>query len=136
LTAFGKVLKCADTSFCTAATSKSPTGQGLAGACVASLALGLPYWGALAAIVGWGIGAAFAINGSRTLFQEHASPENRGRVLSVYSLAVLGAGPLGAFLTGHVAEAIGTLATLGVHGTPMLLAMIATYLFTDVRTFR
>ena len=111
-------------------------GQGLAGACVGSLALGLPYLGALAAIVGWGIGGAFAINASRTLFQEHASRENRGRVLSVYSLAVLGAGPLGAFATGHIAEAIGTPATLALHGTAMVLGMIATYAFTDVRNFR
>jgi MFS family permease len=111
-------------------------GQGFAGLCLIALALGLPYWGALLAVVGWGMGGAFAINASRTLFQVHASEANRGRVLSVYALAILGTGPLGALVTGLLAEAIGTLPTLAVHGTSMTLALLATAAFGRVHDFR
>jgi len=111
-------------------------GQGFAGLCVGALALGLPYAGALAAVVGWGAGGAFAINASRTLFQEHASEINRGRVLSVYSFAVLGAGPLGAFGTGLLADAIGTLSTLAVDGLGMTLIVVAAFAFSRVQHFR
>lgn len=111
-------------------------GQGFAALCLCALSLGLPYWGALAAVIAWGAGGAFAINAGRTLFQEHASEANRGRVLSVYSFAVLGAGPLGAFGTGLIADAIGPLAALAVHGTSMLLGLTAMAAFTRVHHFR
>lgn len=111
-------------------------GQGFAGLCLGALGMGLPFWGAVCITLGWGIGAAFAINAGRTLFQEHASEANRGRVLSVYSLAVLGTGPLGALATGLLAERVGTLATLGLHSLLMTAIIIATFLFTDVRRFR
>jgi MFS family permease len=111
-------------------------GQGFAGLCLLVLALGLPYYGAWMVVVGWGVGGAFAINASRTLFQLQASEANRGRVLSVYAFAVMGAGPFGAFLTGLLAGAVGTLATLAVHGALMTLALLATFAFTRVHHFR
>jgi MFS family permease len=111
-------------------------GQGFAGLCLCALALGLPYPGALAAVVGWGLGGAFAINSSRTLFQEHASEANRGRVLSVYAFAVLGAGPVGALVAGLMADAFGTLATLAIYGVCMTLGLLATFVFGAVHRFR
>jgi MFS family permease len=86
--------------------------------------------------MGWGMGGAFAINSSRTLFQEHASEANRGRVLSVYAFAILGAGPVGALVAGLMADAFGTLATLAVYGTCMTLGLLATFVFGDVHRFR
>lgn len=105
-------------------------GQGFAGLCLGALALGLPFWGAALSTVGWGLGAAFAINASRSLFQQYASVANRGRVLSVYSLAILGVGPLGAFLTGVVAERIGTLATFGAQSIAMTAIIAGAFIFT------
>ncbi|MCZ6783263.1 MAG: MFS transporter [Proteobacteria bacterium] len=111
-------------------------GQGFAGLCLGGLAFGLPFWGAALSTVGWGVGAAFAINASRTLFQEHASEANRGRVLSVYSLAILGTAPAGALLTGFLAGRVGTLETLAIHSSAMTALILATLLFTQVRRFR
>jgi hypothetical protein len=111
-------------------------GQGFAGLCVGALALGLPYWGALIAAIGWGAGGAFSINASRTLFQQHASDANRGRVLSVYSFAILGAGPLGALGTGQLAEAIGTPGALAVMGAGMTLIILGAQTLTHIRHFR
>ena len=100
------------------------------------MALEPPFWGATAAALGWGVGAAFAINASRTLFQEHASEAHRGRVLSVYTLSVLGAGPLGAQLSGTMAESLGTLTTLAVYSTAMTLTIVGCWLFSRVGEFR
>ncbi len=111
-------------------------GQGFAGLCLGALAAGLPFWGAALASFGWGIGAAFAITTSRTLFQEHASEANRGRVLSVYSLAILGTGPFGALIAGFVAGRIGTLTTLAIHSVLMTAIVAFTLLFTRVRYVR
>lgn len=111
-------------------------GQGFAGLCLGALAFGLPFWGSALATFGWGIGAAFAITTSRTLFQEHASEENRGRVLSIHSLAILGAGPIGAVLAGFVAGHIGTLMTLAIESVAMTVVIVLTLLFTRVRHLR
>ena len=111
-------------------------GQGFAGLSLGGMALGLPFWGAVLSTLGWGMGAAFAINASRTLFQEHASDVNRGRVLSVYALSILGTGPLGALLSGFLAGRVGTLTTLAIHSTAMTAVIAGTLLFTRVRRFR
>jgi MFS family permease len=111
-------------------------GQGFAGLCLGALAVGLPFWGAALATFGWGIGAAFAITTSRTLFQEHASEANRGRVLSIYSLAILGTGPLGAVIAGVVAGRVGVLTTLAIYSVLMTLTIAFTLLFTRMRHVR
>ncbi|MFQ5698708.1 MAG: MFS transporter [Myxococcota bacterium] len=111
-------------------------GQGFAGLALGALAFGLPFWAAALATSGWGVGAAFAINASRTLFQEHSSDPNRGRVLSIYSLGILGAGPVGALLAGFLSGRIGTLATLALESAAMSGIVVATLLFTGVRRFR
>lgn len=111
-------------------------GQGFSGLMLGALALRLPFGAAALATLGWGVGAAFAINAGRTLFQEHSSEENRGRVLSVYWLGILGAGPLGALLAGFLSGRIGTLATLGLESAVMTAIIGATLLFTRVSRFR
>jgi MFS family permease len=111
-------------------------GQGFAGLCLGALAFGPSLFGAALATLMWGVGAAFAINASRTLFQEHASEANRGRVLSVYSLAILGTAPIGALVTGLLAGWVGTLATLALQSAVMTVLIVATLLFTGVRRLR
>ena len=52
-------------------------------------------------VVLFGLGGAFFMTAGRTLFQERATPASRGRVLSVYTLAFMGAsGAIGAPLSG------------------------------------
>ena len=83
----------------------------LAGAsCMTAIAYGLPFAGTVAAVLGWGVSGALFINAGRTLFQERASPRNRARVLSVYTLGVMGGGSVGSLLSGYLA------AFLGLHG--------------------
>ncbi len=98
--------------------------------CIGSLGLGLPFWGALVVTVAFGIGGAFFMNAGRTLFQEHASPSSRGRVLSVYTLTFLGAsGVIGAPLAGWLHAQLGPLGACSA-AAAMMLAVVGTVTVT------
>lgn len=102
--------------------------------CLGSLGLGLPFWGALLATTIFGVGGAFFMNAGRTLFQEHTEPESRGRVLSVYTLTLMGAsGILGAPLAGWLQAQLGSLATCAVCAGAMLVVVGVVAVVTDVR---
>jgi len=99
----------------------------LAGATsIAAIATGLPFAGTALAVLCWGVAGALFINAGRTLFQQHASERNRARVLSVYTLGVMGGGPIGSLLSGLLAE------PLGLYGVLALDAGIATTIVLGV----
>jgi MFS family permease len=102
--------------------------------CMGALGLGLPFWGALATVFLFGLGGALFVNAGRTLFQEHAPPAHRGRVLSVYTLATMGAaGILGAPLSSFLEGRFGPLGACTCAGA-LMLAVVASFLaFSDVR---
>ncbi len=102
----------------------------LAGAsCIAAIAYGLPFTGTVAAVLGWGVSGALFITAGRTLFQERASPRNRARVLSVYTLGVMGGGSVGSLLSGYLA------AFLGLHGALAFDAAVAIVITLAVIAF-
>src|SRR5262245_13297209 len=83
------------------------------------VALGLPFWGTLAAVCGQGIASAVFANAGRTVFQEQAPPSHRARVLSVYMFGFMGAaGLIGAPLSGVLVERIGPLANWSAASGP------------------
>jgi MFS family permease len=94
-------------------------GQMTASVCIASIALDLPFAGTVTAVLGWGLSGALFINAGRTLFQSHASEAHRARVLSVYTLGVMGGAPIGSVAAGLVAT------PLGLHGALALDAALA-----------
>jgi MFS family permease len=101
--------------------------------CLGAVALGLPLWGALVAVVFWGVGAAIFMNSGRTVFQEKAPPEQRGRVLSVYSLGFMGAsGLLGAPLSGVLIDVVGPLETCAVASAVMLGVVLVAFATTEI----
>ncbi len=102
----------------------------LAGAsCIAAIAYGLSFTGTVVAVLGWGVSGALFINAGRTLFQETASPRNRARVLSVYTLGVMGGGSVGSLLSGYLA------AFLGLHGALAFDAAVAIVITLAVIAF-
>jgi MFS family permease len=101
--------------------------------CLAVISLGLPFVGTLIAIALWGSAAAVFMNSGRTVFQERASAENRGRVLSVYTLGFIGAaGLIGAPLCGLLVEAVGPLFACAVNAGSMLVVVAAIAVSTPI----
>ncbi len=96
--------------------------------CIGAIALDLSFPGTACAVLGWGIAGALFINAGRTLFQQHASERNRARVLSVYTLGIMGGGPIGSLLSGLLAD------LLGLHATLALCAGIAASILVGVLT--
>ena len=111
-------------------------GNASAAACVALLALRPPFALAALLVFGWGVGASFVMTSARTLFQEHASVSNRARVLSVFSLGILGAGPLASLLSGALSRAVGTHAALGIEGCASLVIIGLTAAGSRIRSLR
>ena len=97
---------------------------------LAGIGLGLAFAGTLAAIFVWGISASVFMNAGRTLFQAAAPPTHRGRVLSIYALGFMGSAPLGALLSGFLADAAGPLATCWICALAMTALATGASLFS------
>jgi MFS family permease len=99
---------------------------------LAGIGLGLTFAGTLAAIFVWGLSASVFMNAGRTLFQAAAPSTHRGRVLSIYALGFMGSAPLGALLSGFLADATGPLATCWICALAMTALAIGAGLFSGV----
>lgn len=75
---------------------------GLAGMGLTGSFAGLLFWSFC-----WGITGGMVMSMSRTIMQEAAPPDRRGRVMALFSLSFMGAGPLGALLSGFLVQAFG-----------------------------
>ena len=84
----------------------------------------------------WGLAGSVFINCSRTLFQQAAPIQGRGRVLAIYQLGFAGGGPIGALLAGFGADALGLHTTLVVSATTMLILVAGMAIFSDVSRLR
>jgi len=100
-------------------------------AALAVVGLGVPFEAAVALTLVWGLAASVFINACRTLFQLAAPAQQRARVLAVYQLGFLSAGPLGAFLTGQAVEMVGPLATIRLFAAAMALVVTGLALASD-----
>jgi MFS family permease len=67
----------------------------------------IPFWVFCFLVFAWGSGAGVVISISRTITQTYAKDSHRGRILSVYSLAMFTTGPLGALICGFVIDNFG-----------------------------
>ena len=63
---------------------------------------------------------------SRTIMQEQAPDEQRGRVMSFYSFSFMGSGPIGALLSGYLVEQVGPQTALLISAGMMLVIMVIT----------
>jgi len=55
----------------------------------------------------WGSAGGVVMSMSRTIMQEAAPADRRGRVMAFFSLSFMGAGPIGALLYGYLVEGVG-----------------------------
>lgn len=70
------------------------------------------WWLLVLATIGWGFNMGFTTTLTRTITQESAEPEYRGRIMSVLMLGMMGSAPIGAIILGNIIESVGTLDAL------------------------
>ena len=71
------------------------------------LAFAPPLWLFYASVFLWGMSAGVTMAMSRTIVQEAATESHRARIMSVYSLSMMGGMPIGSLLMGYVIEFVG-----------------------------
>ena len=71
-----------------------------------------PFWLLVVATIGWGLNMGITTNLARSMVQESAPKPFLGRILSVFSIGMVGSAPLGAIVLGWLIEATGTLNAL------------------------
>ncbi len=71
-----------------------------------------PFWLFVVATIGWGLNMGITTNLARSIVQESAPKPYLGRILSVFSIGLVGSAPLGAIVLGWLIEATGTLNAL------------------------
>jgi len=79
---------------------------------------------AIAAVL-WGINMGVTLTLARTIVQESATEEFRGRIMSVFTLGLLGSAPIGAIVLGFMIEVFGTLNAL----LPAMLLSLGLFLY-------
>ncbi len=85
------------------------------------LAQARTFWGAFAVLVIAGATMIGALALTNSTLQIISPPSLRGRIMSMYNLALLGLAPLGSLQVGAVAERLGTRAALTLGGTVCLI---------------
>lgn len=90
------------------------------------------FWIFALAAVAWGLNMGVTTTLARTIVQESAGEEYRARIMSVYSLGLIGSAPIGALLLGWIIESFGTLN--GLIPAMMISIVLFVYgvLFSDV----
>lgn len=88
---------------------------------------GLPYPLFFTAIFFWGICGGVSMTMSRTIVQEAAPPEYLARIMSVFSLGLMGGMPLGSLMMGYLIGAWGPLdaALVPVGGVALTVLVVA-----------
>lgn len=67
-----------------------------------------------------GLGLMLQTASSNTILQTITDDDKRGRVMSFYTIAIMGTAPFGSLLAGYLAKLIGTPATILISGTTCL----------------
>ncbi len=73
----------------------------------------------------WGVTGGMVMAMARALMQEGAPEGQRGRVMAFFTLTFMGAGPLGALLSGYLVESLGPRLALLTPAGLMLLVILA-----------
>jgi MFS family permease len=100
---------------------------GLFGAGMICLGISHSLWLSLAIMTFAGFGMMQQMAGSNTILQTIAPDDKRGRVMSFYTLAILGMNPIGSLLSGLLAARIGVPATMIGAGAICLAATLWFY---------
>lgn len=96
-------------------------------------AIPMPLWALCAVNFFWGLCGGVAMTMSRGLVQEYAPADKRARVLSIFSLGMMGGAPVGAVFYGVLAHAIGPRLSILVPAFGMLAVALGVAAFSRLR---
>jgi len=88
------------------------------------------WWLLILVMIAWGLNMGLTTTLARAIVQESAAPEFRARILSVYSIGLLGSAPIGALILGMIIEGFGTLNAL----IPAMFVSVALFLYGVLAT--
>ena len=90
------------------------------------------WWLFIVATIAWGVNMGFTTTLARTIVQESADKAYLGRIMSVFTLGMMGSAPIGAIVLGNIIEIFGTLnALLPAIGVSLVLC-VGGIVFTSV----
>jgi MFS family permease len=98
--------------------------SGTAGAALLVFSFAETYWVALPALYFIGMGMMLSAASTNTVLQSIVPDELRGRVAALYVMSFIGASPVGALVSGAIAERIGPPVTLAGCGVAALAAAL------------
>ena len=98
------------------------------------LGLSTSSWVSIVLMAVTGYGLMTQIVGTNTMVQTLVEDDKRGRVMSFYTIALLGSAPIGSLISGTLAARIGVEATLALSGAGCTLA--AVWFHRRLRTIR
>ena len=94
------------------------------------------FWVFALACVGWGLNMGVTMTLARTIVQESATVEYRARIMSVYSLGLLGSAPIGALVLGSLIDSLGILNALIPAISISIGLFVYGIIFTNVYNYR
>ena len=92
---------------------------------LAAAGLNVGFWAVVLTIYLWGACGGVAMSMSRTIMQEAAPDGQRGRVMAFFSFSFMGAGPLGALLTGYLVGWVGAPLALLTASAALMVVIVA-----------
>jgi MFS family permease len=104
------------------------------GLVMAFMATQPPLWAFYSAIVFWGLSGGVTISMARTIVQTAAPESHRARILAVFTMGMMGGGPLGSLIIGVLIENIGLLNAAIVPAIAMVFFWAAIYFLTSLWT--
>ena len=94
------------------------------------------FWVFALACVGWGLNMGVTMTLARTIVQESATVEYRARIMSVYSLGLIGSAPIGALILGSLIDSLGILNALIPAISISIGLFVYGIIFTNVYNYR
>ena len=99
---------------------------------LAAAGLDFGFWAAIACIYLWGACGGVAMSMSRTIMQEAAPDDQRGRVMAFFSFSFMGAGPLGALVAGYLVGWVGPPIALFISSATLMVVIVAVALTSSL----
>ncbi|MFT7131395.1 MAG: MFS family permease [Cyclobacteriaceae bacterium] len=109
--------------------------QGIGAVVLAGGGLGLGFNTLIFCIFLWGLAGGFAMTMSRTIMQEMAPADQRARIMAFYSFSFMGAGPVGALLSGYLVTWFGPEKALMMSCAAMLVVVSVMTLHSKLWSF-